>query len=163
MQTRLPGYRDRIVHVSLNDETEGGLNLNMPPPLIVKLGERGEEAAKLLMQHFTLPAGEIELSWDNHRWVRYRTMMGLLEELMKQIEFTIKNPAAGDRSYLDLLLRESDVAPNSYEWKNKSQRTFAHKAMGELLELIAKWESLKENDVNSTFTTGTQDRNPSSE
>jgi predicted acylesterase/phospholipase RssA len=155
MQTRLPGYRDRIVHVSLNDETEGGLNLNMPPPLIIKLGERGEEAAKLLMQHFTLPASEIELSWDNHRWVRYRTMMGLLEELMKQIEFAIKNPASGDRSYLDLLLREADVAPNSYEWKNKSQRTFAHKAMGELLELIAKWESLKASDANSTFTTNT--------
>ena len=155
MQTRLPGYRDRIVHVSLNDETEGGLNLNMPPPLIVTLGERGQEAAKLLMQHFTLPANEIELSWDNHRWVRYRTMMGLLEELMKQIEFTIKNPTQGDRSYLDLLLREADVAPNSYEWKNKSQRTFAHKAMGELMELTAKWESLKASDANSTFTINT--------
>lgn len=155
MQTRLPGYRDRIVHVSLNDETEGGLNLNMPRDLIIELGERGEQAAKLLMEHFTLPADEIELSWDNHRWVRYRSMMGLLEEMLEGIEFAIKNPAPGDRGYQDLLLREFDEAPNSYEWKNKSQRTFAHKATGELMDLIARWQSLKANDPSATFTTGT--------
>ncbi len=155
MQTRLPGYRDRIAHVSLNDETEGGLNLNMPPPLIVELGKRGEQAAKRLIDHFTLPADQIELSWDNHRWVRYRTMMGLLEQMLKEIEFAIKNPAPGDRSFEDLILREFDQAPNSYDWKNTRQRTFAHKATGELMDLIAKWESLKANDRSATFTTDT--------
>lgn len=154
MQTRVHGYRDRIVHVSLNDETEGGLNLNMPRELIVELGGRGQKAAKRLMEHFTVPAGEIELSWDNHRWIRYRTMMGLLEEMLKEMEFTIKNPSPGDRTYQDLILREFDDPPNSYEWKNKNQRTFAHKATGELLELIAKWQSLKADDRNATFTTG---------
>jgi len=155
MQTRLPGYRDRIAHVSLNDETEGGLNLNMPPELIVELGKRGEEAARLLREHFTLPADEIELSWDNHRWVRYRSMMGLLEEMLEEIEFAIKNPAPGDRSYEDLISREFDEAPDSYDWKNNSQRTFAHKATKELMDLIAKWQSLRANDPRATFTTGT--------
>src|SRR5262249_36507072 len=110
MQTRLPGYRDRIVHISLDSKTEGGLNLNMPSDLIIELGKRGEEAARVLTEHFTLPAGEIELSWDNHRWVRYRLMMGLLEELLKQIESTIENPAPGDRSYHELILRNFDEA-----------------------------------------------------
>lgn len=155
MQTRLPGYRDRIAHVSLNDETEGGINLNMPPELIDELGKRGEQAAKLLIEHFTLPADKIELSWDNHRWVRYRSMMGLLEEMLKQIEFTMKNPAPGDRSYEDLILREFDEAPKSYRWKNNSQRTFAHKATGELMDLIAKWQTLRANDPRATFNTGT--------
>ena len=154
MQTRLPGYRDRIAHVHLNDETEGGLNLNMPPELICELGERGEEAARLLIEHFTLPAGEIELSWDNHRWVRYRSMMGLLEGILNEMEFAIKNPVPGDRTYEDLIVREFDDAPDSYDWKNKSQRTFAHKATGELMALIAKWQSLRANDSSSTFTTG---------
>jgi predicted acylesterase/phospholipase RssA len=155
MQTRLPGYRDRIAHVRLNDETEGGLNLNMPPELLVELGKRGEEAARLLREHFTLPADEIELSWDNHRWVRYRSMMGLLEEMLEEIEFAIKNPAPGDRSYEDLISREFDEAPNSYDWKNNSQRTFADKATKELMDLIAKWQSLRANDPSATFTTGT--------
>ncbi len=158
MQTRLPGYRDRIAHVSLHEETEGGLNLNMPPELIVELGERGEQAARLLIEHFTLPADKIELSWDNQRWVRYRSMMGLLEEMLEKIEFAIKNPAPGDRSYEELILREFDEAPNSYDWKNSSQRTFAHKATRELIDLIAKWQSLRANDpsaTSATFTTGT--------
>jgi predicted acylesterase/phospholipase RssA len=154
MQTRLPGYRDRIAHVSLNDKTEGGINLNMPPELIVDLGQRGEQAARLLIKHFTLPANEIELSWDNHRWIRYRSMMGLLEEMLEEIEFAIKNPVPGDRSYDDLILRDFDEAPNSYKWKNKSQRTFAHKATRELMDLIAKWQSLRA-DPRATFTTGT--------
>ena len=160
MQTRLPGYRDRIAHVSLNDETEGGINLNMPPELIVELGKRGEQAARLLMDHFTLPADEIELSWDNHRWVRYRSMMGLLEQMLEEIEFTIKNPAPGDRSYEQLILRGFDEAPRSYHWENKSQRTFAHKGTGELLDLIAKWQSLGARDSSATFTTGTPKPQP---
>lgn len=160
MQTRLPGYRDRIVHISLNDETEGGLNLNMPPELIIELGERGKKAADLLTEHFTLPANKIRLSWDNHRWVRYRSLMGLLEEMLKEVEFTMKNPAPGDRSYFDLISRESDEAPNSYEWKNKNQRTFAEKGTIELLELIDKWQSLRTNEPNSTFTVGTPKPQP---
>jgi predicted acylesterase/phospholipase RssA len=160
MQTRLPGYRDRIAHVSLNDKTEGGLNLNMPSELIIELGERGEQAAELLMEHFTVPADEIELSWDNHRWVRYRSMMGLLEEMLQEMEFAIKHPAPGDRSYEDLISRELGQAPKSYAWRIKSQRTFGSKATVELMDLIAKWESLKANDPNSTFTTGTPKPQP---
>ena len=160
MQTRLPGYRDRIVHISLNNKTEGGLNLNMPPDLIIDLGKRGEEAARLLTEHFTLPADEIELSWDNHRWVRYRSMMGLLEEMLGQIEFTIQNPVPGDRSYHELILRDFDQAPLSYKWRSRSQRTFADKATEELMALLAKWQSLKLKDQNSTFTTGTPNPQP---
>lgn len=160
MQTRLPGYRDRIVHISLDDENEGGLNLNMPPELIIELGKRGEKAAKLLTEHFTLPTDKIVMSWDNHRWVRYRSLMGLLEEMLKEIDFAINNPAAGDRSYHELILREFDEAPNSYDWENKNQRTFAHKATMELLDLVAKWQSLRTNERNATFTVGTPNPQP---
>ena len=155
MQMRLPGYRDRIAHVSLDDKNEGGLNLNMPPELILELGQRGEQAANLLMDHFTLPADQIELSWDNHRWVRYRSMMGLLEEMLREIQSTMNNPMSGDRSYEELILREIGTAPKSYKWENNSQRTFAEKGTGELMALIAKWEELRAKDPSSTFTTDT--------
>ena len=32
-QTRVPGYRDRIVHISHTDN-EGGMNLAMPPEVL---------------------------------------------------------------------------------------------------------------------------------
>ena len=158
MQTHLPGYRDRIAHVSL-DKTEGGINLNMPPKLIVKLGKRGELAAKRLIEHFTVPANKIHLSWDNQRWVRYRSMMGLLEQMLKDIEFTINNPMPGDRPYLDLIQRQLGDPPKSYQLK-KSQREFAYRATLELMALAEKWRKLQAEDTNSTFTIGTPNPQP---
>lgn len=155
MQTRLPGYRDRIAHVCLDNKTEGGLNLNMPPELIIELGRRGEQAAERLIEHFTLPADQVELSWDNQRWVRYRSMMSLLEEMLKEIEFAINNPAPGDSTYLELIMRDLGEPPKGYQWKNKIQQAFAHEATLELMDLAAKWQSLVTNDSNETFTTGT--------
>jgi hypothetical protein len=160
MQTRLPGYRDRIAHVSLDEKTEGGINLNMPRDLILELGGRGELAAKRLIEHFTSPAADIETSWDNQRWVRYRSMMGLLEEMLKEMEFAIKNPAPGDRSYDDLILHPFGTAPKSYKWENDSQRTFAHKATGELMDLIEKWQSLRASEASATFTDNTPNPQP---
>lgn len=128
----------------------------MPLELIVDLGERGKQAAEFLMEHFTLPADKIEVSWDNHRWVRYRSMMGLLQKMLEEIEFAINNPLPGDRSYEDLILRDFNEAPKSYKWKNTDQRTFAHTATAELMQLIAKWQSLRANDPGATLTT----RNP---
>ena len=76
-QLRLAGYRDRVAHISLDDRTEGGINLNMPTPLIEELSERGRFAAAMLVDRFT--GHNHRLSSDNHRWVRYRSLMRLLE------------------------------------------------------------------------------------
>lgn len=60
-QARLPGYRDRIVHINLNS-TEGGLNLKMPISIIRKLAIRGQQAGQVLIQDF---------NWETHRWIRF--------------------------------------------------------------------------------------------
>ena len=87
----LPGYRDRIVHVKLASN-EGGLNLNMPPEIITAVSVRGERAGELLAARFAPDPGkdpktgkDIELTWDNHRWVRYRSMMAALEVLARRL------------------------------------------------------------------------------
>jgi len=67
-QMRLPGYRDRVVHVHLTDQ-EGGMNLTMPEEVIKALAERGEAAGRKLATEF---------DWDSHRWTRYRTAMDQL-------------------------------------------------------------------------------------
>ena len=88
----MPGYRDRIVHVSLA-ENEGGLNLNMPAEIIAALGDRGECAGELLAARFDPKPGidpktktHIRLTWDNHRWVRYRSMMAAIEDLARRFQ-----------------------------------------------------------------------------
>ena len=153
MQTHLPGYRDRIAHVSLDNKSEGGINLNMPRNVIIDLGTRGEIAAKLLTEHFTRSADATELSWDNHRWVRYRSLMGLLQKMIEEIDFAIKNPIAPDRSYMELIDRKFSEAPGSYRWENLKQQEFAHKATEEVSHLSIKWQDLRKKDPEATFTT----------
>jgi hypothetical protein len=63
MQTQLPGYRDRVVHVCLKPD-EGGMNLNMPPQLIVNLSDRGQAAGQELVNRFATPSSESESECD---------------------------------------------------------------------------------------------------
>ena len=114
-QMRVPGYRDRVAHVLLT-ETEGGLNLNMPADVIEDLVERGRLAARELARRFdpvNVPAG-MPLTWDNHRWVRFRSSMQLVEDLLRDIaeEYGERDP--GGRTVAELVLRDRTQPPASY-------------------------------------------------
>ena len=50
-QMTVPGYRDRIVHIRLDDRNEGGLSLDMPPEIVRAVSERGRAAGDLLLIH----------------------------------------------------------------------------------------------------------------
>ena len=71
-QSMLPGYRERIIHIRL-DETqgEGGVNLNMSGTTIMAIDRKGSAAGVLLSCQF---------NFEHHQWVRFRVLMGQLEE-----------------------------------------------------------------------------------
>jgi predicted acylesterase/phospholipase RssA len=77
MQSQLPSYQERIVHVPLSS-TEGGLNLNMPQPIIEAMQNKGLEAADIL-------CGE-GFSFERHQWVRLRVLMGLLKKNLSEMK-----------------------------------------------------------------------------
>jgi len=153
-QTHLQGYRDRVVHISLNEKIEGGMNLNMSPPVISSLSERGQRAAAKLVERFTAPSNQQILSWDNHRWVRYRSTMALLEQLLKAMSLAVANPMPGDRRYIELIRRTPTEFPTSYRWRDSDQQTFADESTGELLELARKWGDGKSKIATASFTEG---------
>lgn len=131
-QLAVPGYRDRVVHVSLASD-EGGANLNMPADLIDRLGERGRFAAKKLVDSYSSPQPDGKISWRNHRWVRYRTTMALLEEMFMKIRNGYEG-AAGESDYAFLI-----GDPPSYQLKNSEHEEFARKATQYLLALTDRW------------------------
>ncbi len=141
-QMRVPGYRDRIVHVNLAAD-EGGLNLNMDKQKINDLSLRGREAAQELAKRFDpQQADEHVLNWANHRWVRYRALMNSLEQLLKQMKRafdTVPLPSAGV-SYLDLIERPEGSDPKSYPFANQRQRRFAISRTQRLMKEIAGWQ-----------------------
>jgi predicted acylesterase/phospholipase RssA len=133
-QLRVPGFRDRVAHVLL-DEKEGGLNLNMPAPVIVGLSERGRMAARELARRYDplhLPE-EMPLTWDNHRWVRLLSSMHLLEELLRDVTDQYDAPDPSGRTYAQLVLRGKDE-PRSYRM-SEARATELDQAIRELQSL----------------------------
>jgi predicted acylesterase/phospholipase RssA len=121
-QTRLPGYRDRVVHVHLTDD-EGGLNLVMPPERIQALTQRGQAAGRKL-SHF---------NWDAHRWTRYRSAMAQLQDKLERMERVYSQ---GFKEFLD----QRDPEANPYKQSNK-WKGFALEGTQLLMELVGKWRS----------------------
>jgi len=108
IQLKVPGYRDRIAQVHLRDE-EGGINLTMPREVIAALGARGAYAARVLAERFSddPPPGTV-LTWNNHCWVRLRSMMSLLEQQFSKIDRAIAQKE-GQTPYANL-----ESSPPSY-------------------------------------------------
>ncbi len=105
-QMRLPGYRDRVVHVLLSD-LEGGMNLQMSPPLIEKLTLRGKAAGRAL-------AG---FHWNGHRWIRYLTAMSQLEVKLGAMEKVYTNEF---RSFLVSYDSRQKPYAHSGVWKDSA-------------------------------------------
>ncbi len=84
---RMPGVRDRVVRVRL-DENEGGLNLDMDPAVIQAIAQRGDQAAQELISRFALlaDAGAQAEGWDDQRWVRLAVAMDLLRKRFAGVE-----------------------------------------------------------------------------
>ncbi len=87
LQSTLPGYRERIVHVRLDAE-EGGLNLDMDPEVIARLVEMGTQAGTKL---------NAEFNWDAHRWTRGLSSMEQVQETLAWLDTaTLEFVAARD-------------------------------------------------------------------
>ena len=140
VQAQMPGYRDRVAHVGLKAQ-EGGLNLNMPSSVITDLAGRGKRAAEIFARRFSNPAPDDRLTWDNHRWVRLRSLLGLLQEWLPHISRIYRGQGADfDRMMID---------PPSYRL-NAAQQAAAQDtldtlaALGALLDQLPPREQLDE-------------------
>jgi predicted acylesterase/phospholipase RssA len=139
-QLGAPGFRDRVVHVRLTAD-EGGLNVRMKPDLIARVAARGAAAARVLLAHYAHrdpPAG-IVTGWRNHRWVRYRVAMRLIEQSLAGLRAaereTVETPAG-------ILAMHDD--PPSYRFRTVAQERAAHDAYLELLALADRYERASE-------------------
>jgi len=136
----MPGYRDRVVHVMLEPD-EGGLNLNMPENVMDRIAERGERAGELLAARFSPdPGPDIELTWDNHRWIRYRSLMAGLELVVRRLSraWNDSEAQATWRSYQKLLDRGAQEPPKSYPFGTAAQGAFAKDMTQRILAAVAQ-------------------------
>ena len=116
-QAILPGYRDRIVTVFLSD-SEGGLNLDMPPDMLERLRVRGEAAGQLLVDHFKDPSeldpAGVGMNWENHRWLRLRSTMGAVKNYLGMFNEAYPNPLPPDVPFRQLIVASQGTPVRHY-------------------------------------------------
>jgi predicted acylesterase/phospholipase RssA len=174
-QMRLPGYRERIVHVALRDH-EGGLNLDMFEATIADLARRGTLAGELIAARFdpfalvdpqTGSPLDATIGFTNHRWIRFRTFMASLENLGRSFVLSLERSASAaaerNEAPLDELIRKGGAAPGQrgkigYELVKK-QRSFIEKETRAFATLMEKWakKSVANEDCSFDRTTGRSD------
>jgi predicted acylesterase/phospholipase RssA len=77
LQGELPGFRDRICQIRFLPG-QGGLYLEMDHDDVESLIERGHEAGRLILDRFDEPR------WNQHRWIRYLTLMDQLQDNLQR-------------------------------------------------------------------------------
>lgn len=98
LQSALPGYRERIVHIGLEEE-EGGLNIAMDEPAIRRLSDLGRQAGERLK----------EFDLDAHRWRRFLVAMARMEQTLDEVASAYEG-VKGAESFRDFLARYPALA-----------------------------------------------------
>ena len=132
-QSHVPGYRDRLVHVSQRAD-EGGLNLYMPEEVVHRLSGRGERAGRLLLKRFREGEG-----WVEHRWVRFRSCMELTKDWIEEVARAYPGGVPPDPPLEEVLMRPEGASPAVYPLSD-SDKLRAKKAMHELTQLASAWD-----------------------
>ena len=95
LQSVLPGYRERVVHVHLTPD-EGGYNLKMPFDVILRVAEYGKTAGALAGKAFNM---------DEHRWRRFLIAMAETEQVLDELADSHDTRSAGGESFGEFLDR----------------------------------------------------------
>ena len=127
LQIGMPGFRDRIVHIS-HSEAEGGLNLNMPAPTIETLANSGGDAAGRFVSTFAEhnPADEPN-AWDNHRRIRARSLLSIIDQQARRLHGAIdRSEVPTWRSVVE------NPKPPSYRFLSNDQSALAMEILNAL-------------------------------
>ncbi len=96
-QARMPGFRERVIHVKLAGG-EGGLNLAMEREKIERLSARGRHAGHELATLFSGSEAQPHKTdhWNDHRYARFRTHMASMERYLLDLRrgYTMEPDAA---------------------------------------------------------------------
>ena len=131
LQSTLPGYRDRIVHVGLKSD-EGGLNITMPPELVSTLGSYGAQAGVDMRDEFDL---------DEHRWRRFLVAMDRMEHTVDEIAAAY-NGQGGIESFKTFLDRYPNPPnPVSYKEAARDHLDILKARVADLAELSRRWQA----------------------
>jgi predicted acylesterase/phospholipase RssA len=132
LQARAPGYRDRIVHVSLQGD-EGGMNLDMPQAVLSRIAAKGSVAGERFC----------DFSFANHYWIRWRNLASAYQRYTLEVARTddpAQRVAAWQDAY-ETVSRGEPPAP-SYRLGSEDKRRASQQLWRLMVEQGEAWEDL---------------------
>lgn len=127
LQSTLPGYRERIVHIGLKPD-EGGLNMAMDEQTVHDLVDYGKQAGDALCDEFDL---------DEHRWRRFLVAMARVEETLDEVAAAYEARPGAPEGFGHFLARYAADA-SSYEQTAAIREMLLARGQ-ELSELGLRW------------------------
>jgi predicted acylesterase/phospholipase RssA len=90
---RMPGFRERVVHIKLSSG-EGGLNLAMDKKKVERLTARGDYAGQALVELFSGTEQEPAETahWNDSRFARARTLLSVTARFLEAIRVGYTDP-----------------------------------------------------------------------
>jgi len=135
---RLPGFRDRVAEVWLKSG-EGGLNLNMHQDTVQRLTDLGKVAGVRLVDRYAHLASNDKMSWNGHKWTRFRSGMEGLSEALERLGNSI---GKGDFDSSDLAEYFTDEnSPPCYPFQSDADRDEARRLTEKIFELAKELEA----------------------
>ena len=132
LQARAPGYRDRIVHVSLQGD-EGGMNLDMPQEVLGRIAAKGSLAGERFC----------DFSFQNHFWIRWRNLASAYQRYTLEIART-DDPAQRVAAWADAYQSVASGQPPapSYRLSSEEKRRASQQLWRLMVEQGQAWEDL---------------------
>ena len=89
------------------------------------------------------------MNWDNHKWIRLRTTLPLLQKYLKDIQRVYDEyPYEAEMNYKKLI--DNGVKSPSYKLGNQGQKEFINEELEKIFEIVRKWD-MDEDNVTETF------------
>lgn len=132
LQARAPGYRDRIVHVSLQGD-EGGMNLDMPQAVLSRIAAKGSVAGERFC----------DFSFANHYWIRWRNLASAYQRYTLEIARTddpLQRVAVWEAAYETVAMGEP-LEP-SYRLSSEEKRRESQQLWRTMVDQGEAWEDL---------------------
>jgi hypothetical protein len=139
LQSRAPGYRDRIVHIALTG-SEGGMHLNMPQQTLNDISGKGTRAGEAFKA----------FSFRNHYWIRWRNLASALQRYTVKVADTVNSrPKIPAYSEAYETAETGMPAPPSYPFRSREREVEAEALLHRLTIEGQKWK-----DSGPDLTTG---------
>ncbi len=146
-QSRLPGFRERVIDIKLGSG-EGGLNLAMDEKKIERFTKRGAYAGDRLKILFSGEGDEPGPTkhWNDSRFTRFRVTMSVLEQALRTLKRGYEAPA--DAATIPYPQRVAAGGRPPYKL-DPDLLEFAEQTLADYLELVTQWgaETLTDGSV----------------